>query len=176
MIPSHLNLLMAPERRIPRYTVADPRVAKIVPYTPRGGRPTSAQAAGLRYEAAFLAFARRHWGHSFITFTEQQIIYSDRIEGWKTCRPDGVLFIEDTFTVFEVKTRHTEAAWWQLWRLYIPVLQLLYPHRRPVAVEVTRSFDPTEPFPPPVHHISTSELLLGDPFKPDGVNILQWNS
>ena len=44
------------------------------------------------------------------------------------CQTDGVLVDQSahTLTIIEVKYNHTEVAWWQLFRLYLPVLEKLF--------------------------------------------------
>lgn len=70
------------------------------------------------------------------------------------CQPDGVLNEPETktLTIVEIKYSHTETAWWQLFKLYLPVLERLfdgygYEFR---CVEVCRWYDPSVRCPQPV--------------------------
>ncbi len=44
------------------------------------------------------------------------------------CQPDGVIVDKQAhaLTIVEIKYAHTEVAWWQLFRLYLPVLEKLF--------------------------------------------------
>lgn len=69
---------------------------------------------------------------------------------WRWCQPDGVFvdFDAGRVTIVEVKLRHTSGAWWQVRRLYEPVLKHLFGGDWSFsAVEVVRWFDGTIPFP-----------------------------
>lgn len=65
------------------------------------------------------------------------------------CQPDGLLF--DPWTgriiLLEVKYQHTPDAWWQLRKLYAPVIEYLFPHYEVACVEVVKWFDPAVVFP-----------------------------
>lgn len=109
-----------------------------------------AKAAGLRYEAAVKKYLRKElslvqfgvwWG------------YSDDL-GWRKCQMDGLVEVNGVFTIIEVKGRHTSDAWWQLRRLYEPVLRSLGVEKINL-LEVCRSFDPAVAFPEEVE-------LVGD--------------
>jgi hypothetical protein len=72
-------------------------------------------------------------------------------DGEKTrwCQPDGLLLFPRLRRgiVCEIKYSHTERAWWQVRRLYIPVLQVLLPHIEFRALEIVKWFDPDVRFP-----------------------------
>lgn len=62
------------------------------------------------------------------------------------CQTDGVLLDRQSLslTILEIKYSHTATAWWQLFRLYLPVLERLfdgygYEFR---CLEVCKWFDP----------------------------------
>lgn len=61
-----------------------------------------------------------------------------RKERW--CQPDCLVLAQEHVIIFEVKVRHTERAWWQLFALYGPVCVTLW-KKRVILVEVTKSFD-----------------------------------
>lgn len=107
---------------------------------------TAARKAGLRYEEKVQTYLSSTFPGSYKP--SPQISFKD-MGGWRTCVPDGILVgqgIEPIF-VFEVKSQHMPEAWWQLRRLYEPVLRVMYRTRPIVCVEVVRSFDPSMPFP-----------------------------
>jgi len=49
--------------------------------------------------------------------------------------------------IFEIKLQHMPEAWWQLRKLYQPVVEEYYKPRAISVVEVCRSFDPAIPLP-----------------------------
>ena len=71
--------------------------------------------------------------------------------GFRTCIPDGlhVTHQNDTtrFTIFEIKSQHMPEAWWQLRRLYEPVVRALQPKAEVALVEICRTLDAHTPFP-----------------------------
>lgn len=73
--------------------------------------------------------------------------------GWRWCQPDGLFIDYDSgrLTLVEIKLRHTSNAWWQVRRLYEPVLAHLFgPHWTIIPIEVVRWYDGTTPFPEPL--------------------------
>lgn len=79
---------------------------------------------------------------------------SESSEKWRWCQPDGLLVdIErGIITCVEVKYSHTENAWWQVRKLYLPVLEKLFPPAlwRLQACEVVKWYDSAVVFPEPV--------------------------
>jgi hypothetical protein len=71
--------------------------------------------------------------------------YTEESNERRYCQPDGVLIEipRGRITIVEVKYSHTELAYWQLFDLYLPVLQFLFPP--PLwtfaAIEVCSRFD-----------------------------------
>lgn len=104
---------------------------------------TSAQKNGLRYESYVQKllqqkFSNYHAG-PYIHFLDRGIA--------RTCQPDGVLCFDHSIFVFEIKYQHVPEAWWQLEKLYAPLLRLLFPSHPIALIEVCRSYDPATPFP-----------------------------
>lgn len=70
------------------------------------------------------------------------------------CQPDG-LYI-DPFAghilVCEIKYQHTPDSWWQLRRLYLPVLAAAFPPPawRISCLEIVRWLDPSVEYPEPI--------------------------
>lgn len=56
------------------------------------------------------------------------------------CRPDALIFNHSSqhCTIVEIKLSHCERAWWQLWKLYHPVLRAALPEFRFSCVELVR--------------------------------------
>ena len=59
--------------------------------------------------------------------------------------------------ICEVKTGHCERAWHQLNRLYLPVLQSLYPRERFRLMEVCQTFYPNVMWPGPMQLVAKVE-------------------
>lgn len=137
------------------------------PSTPPKG-DTFSQRLGLKYEARIMEklqglFPRIVFG-PYIHFLDDQKA--------RTCQPDAVVFFEKDIFVFEVKYTHCPEAWWQLEKLYAPLLRLLH-HSRPVScVEICRSYDPATPFPCPTTLIEDIVSWTSQA-RPD-FGVLQW--
>lgn len=53
--------------------------------------------------------------------------------------------------IVEVKLSHTNSAWWQVRKLYEPIIRFMFPHATVSALEVTRFYDPHQNrFPEPI--------------------------
>lgn len=135
------------------------------PTTSAPRRAASSQAArvGLRYEDRIQQWLVAELGSSYLP--SPWIEYEDR-KGRGRCQPDGLLITPSSVVVFEIKIRHMPEAWWQLRKLYEPVVTALY--KRPIKlIEVVSSFDPAMPFPEPIEMI---EDLVGE--TPQGIGVL----
>ena len=84
----------------------------------------------------------RHYGSS--AHVGEWICYEDA-SGRRWCQPDAWVVGASKVAVFEVKLRHAELAWFQLVKLYAPLLHQLY-EMPVVPIEVVHSYDPHEWF------------------------------
>ena len=150
---------------LPKGTPSNVRFGSILP--PSGGR-TVAQRLGLSYERRVQDCLEAIYGDKF--FCSVPILYEDRT-GLHRCIPDGILRLSDVAVVIlEIKLTHTERAWWQLERLYTPVIRAMVgPAPRILRVEICRSYDPAVVFPSPARLVTSLHRL---PL--DGVGVLQW--
>lgn len=111
-----------------------------------------AKAAGVRYERKVVSYvkdllrshprAEAHFG-PWLEFTA-----SGEPKRW--CQPDAFILDREHATgiVLEIKYKHTAAAYWQLWLLYLPVLRSIYPEiHRWGCCEIVKWFDPATTFP-----------------------------
>jgi hypothetical protein len=107
--------------------------------------PSAAQKAGLAYEKKIRRWAfEGNWKGSILC--SPWFCYLDDSARRQYCQPD-LLFDEGPakrVVICEVKLRWHPDAWWQIERLYKPVLQKVFPDRTLVSLCVTRSFDPHE--------------------------------
>lgn len=135
---------------------------------------TAAQKNGLRYEQK---------AHLYLQETLQDYAVSPRFNfrddtGGRICIPDGLFYplgMNKPVFIFEIKISHTSDAWWQLRRLYQPVVARYFANteRAVGVVEVCQSLDPATPF--PENYVVIEDLRkwveAGDPNK---FGVFQW--
>jgi hypothetical protein len=104
----------------------------------------------MKYEQKAHRYLNGRYGVEYIpspwfTFREQ----ADDRTRW--CQPDGILLCptRGVLTIIEVKYQHTSDAWWQVVRLYLPVLQALFPPKlwSYRMCELVKWYDPATAFP-----------------------------
>lgn len=134
----------------------------------RKGKPTFAQRAGLAYQkriATYLTSRDDQWS----VVAGPWYCFDDDTPRRHWCQPDFLL--EDvpnkTTIIVEAKLRWTDAAWWQLEKLYLPVLQRVAPDVSLLRLCICKSYDPAISAPGPVNLISD----LVD-IQPDCFNVL----
>lgn len=83
--------------------------------------------AGLLYEKAVLEALEERFGPLFSP--KPWLAFRRPIGEWHWCQPDGLLFDPQAglLTIVEVKYTHTPRAYFQLWEMYKPVLERLFP-------------------------------------------------
>jgi len=136
-------------------------------FVPTSKGRTGAQKLGLYYESKVHDILEAIYEIDYRR--SPSILFEDR-SGLHRCIPDGILNIGSRLIIVEIKLRHTERAYWQLERLYKPVLgTMVVPGTRVYTVEICRSYDPDEVW-PGVHEVVTSLHRL--PL--DRTGVLQW--
>jgi len=131
---------------------------------------TLSQKAGVRYEV-------QAQYHLLTLFPDLYLSPSVRFideGGDRICIPDAVLCEERDIFIFEIKLTHVPEAWWQLHRLYKPVLEELPGNRRVHCVEVCRSYDPSMPFPCRVEVIDDLGAWMQD--RPTSFGVYPWKA
>lgn len=114
-------------------------------------KPTrGAKAVGVRYErkvAEYVKGLADRVPEGVALFGPWLEFHSDGQRRY--CQPDIVLLdpAHRQGIVIEVKYRHCAEAWFQLWRLYVPVLEKLYPDTTWSCVEIVKWFDPETAWP-----------------------------
>jgi hypothetical protein len=105
-------------------------------------RAHGAKGAGIRYERKAKVLHQRQYGHHFFE-GPWLAFHTDTSAPRRFCQPDALyISLEHAYIlVFEYKLQHTDYAWWQLNHLYIPVLEIMFPHSKIVGVEVCKWFD-----------------------------------
>jgi hypothetical protein len=104
-------------------------------------RPRGVRLTGIRYERKVCQEFLRRYDH-YLPFP--WISWMDS-RGWRQhCQPDGLLI--DPFMhsciIVEIKLRHIATVVAELFHLYKPVVEALFPQMRIDCVEVTQWFDP----------------------------------
>lgn len=138
-----------------------------VPYANKRRRLSPAQKAGLAYQKRIVKYCQ---SPSWSVRAGEWYCYSDLGAKRRYCQPDILLDsgILEPLVVVEVKLRWTALAWWQLRKLYVPVLQRVYPNVPAfVSLAICRSYDPAIQIPEKVN-------LCDDIFdaKPSAFNVL----
>lgn len=135
-------------------------------------RLTGARAQGVRFERKALTRVeeRAQQSGDWEFLRSPWIEFVDR-EGRKYCQPDGVLLPRASTQgiVVEVKLRHCYDAYFQLVRLYVPVLQVLFQGSSWRCCEIVRWFDPATSFPEPI--VMTPDPLVTTDAKRIAVHI-----
>lgn len=132
---------------------------------------SAAQKAGLRYEKRVRSLLEARIPG---LRPGQWFRYEHPSGGVFYCQPDAVLVHEDRAVVFEIKYTFTSDAWWQLRRLYEPVVRAAYYAREVGLCIVCRNRDPHTPFPEPVTDIELSRLIEWPTWASRGIVCLSW--
>ena len=131
---------------------------------------TAAQQNGLRYEAK----VQKHLKSQITGYIVSPGLVFVDLDITRVLLPDGLVFQPDgTAIIFEIKRQHMPEAWWQLRRLYEPVVRELPFVNRTSCVEVVASFDPAMGFPEPVRVFTKVPDLLEAPTK--DLKVLLWH-
>lgn len=133
---------------------------------------TLAQRNGLRYEDRAQVYLHELLGPDYsrspwIRFVEHTEFGDDK----RACVPDGLLIRAPNAFVFEIKIRHTTGAWFQLRKLYAPVVGQLPFISRVICVEICSSFDPNVIIPEDFSRIWGLEHFIRDPWSNFGVYV-----
>lgn len=107
-------------------------------------RTSKAKARGIRYEKRVQEILLNKFGSSYIP--SPWVLFSEGFDlRTRYCQPDGLLidFHRGRITIIEIKYNHCELAWWQLYKLYLPVIKEIFgPNWTYSCCEVVRWFDP----------------------------------
>lgn len=178
MIPQFLQPLKAidvppPPGFEPAVAVEWAKHATNVQSLPTRGQ-TFSQRAGNRFEAQVQSALEKDFGPHY--HNNPWFAFKDA-SGGRRCRPDGLILCAPKLElplalILEIKIRHMPDAWWQLRRLYGPVVQVAYPRQTVRLVEIVKEYDCAMPFPEQPRFIdSLDEALKEEPFEEIGVLI-----
>jgi len=134
---------------------------------------SAAQRAGISFEnkvqRRLIDFHDNYWPGPWITFSAP----APGNLGTRWCQPDGlVVDLRRGFcTIVEIKISHTADAWWQLERLYRPVVSKLMGENWEIrTVEICKYYD-VETVLPERHELVDS---IDPPSYTDRMNVLVW--
>jgi len=133
-------------------------------------RHSGAQKAGIIYQRKAVKFLREKLND---VKAGQWIGFKDQ-SGARSCQPDAYCMVDGRLVIFEIKLRHTDLAWWQLRKLYEPVLATEYPFVETVVVEMTKSYLGTVPFPERPIPFFTWSGFRDWLANPAGFGVFQW--
>lgn len=133
-----------------------------------GARRSGAQKAGLAYQRKVGAYLELVLGRAAVT-SGPWFHYSSDASGRNYCQPDFLVADVLEVLVVEVKLRWTTDAWWQLRRLYLPVVAKAFPDRRVILLCITRSYDPAARIPEEVTFVDSPQEAVADAF-----NVMVW--
>jgi len=111
-------------RNLPRPPIYRAEILQKAPWFAGPPATRGRKALGVRYEElVHREFLQRYPGY----LASMWIRFEDR-EGEKYCQPDGLLVNpwQGILTIIEVKYQHTNAAYYQMFDLYLPVLQVIF--------------------------------------------------
>jgi hypothetical protein len=95
--------------------------------------------------------------------------------GMHYCQPDGLLIdvAAGIILIIEVKYQHTTDAWWQMRRLYEPVLSRIFPESLWTfkTLEIVKWYDPLVNWPEDIRMIADVHDALGISPSQTGIHI-----
>lgn len=112
------------------------------PFAGARARRSGAQKAGLAFQKRVTQWAFEGKYHGAISISPW-FCFIDGSGSRHYCQPDLLFSDETTIVVCEVKLRWTADAWWQLRKLYLPVLAKVFPKQTLIPLCICKSFDPS---------------------------------
>lgn len=142
------------------------------PHFPTQHKRTGRRLQGVKYEAKVQEMLIAKFTGNYLP---SPWLYFKGSSGVHWCQPDGLLFDVQNgiITIIEVKYQHTTDAWWQVRRLYEPVLreifsEMLWDFR---MLEIVKWYDPDVRWPEPLRLVSEVEHAANLDFDTTGVHI-----
>ncbi len=137
----------------------------------RRGKVSGRKAEGIRYE--FKAQEYLLCNSDF--YLPSPWFYYKGNNRLRWCQPDGLLFNFRTghLIIVEIKYNHTSDAWWQLRKLYFPIIVRIFPPELWTisVLEVVKWYDPATHFPEQLRLIAKPDEAFGLPQGITGVHI-----
>lgn len=159
MIPQLLSTEPVSVPPPPFFRPVEPPIRNVRCSFPRYERAygdTAAKEGGLRFEER----VQRRLLNSYQGYhASPKVFFWDR-GGCRSCIPDGLLLLRDRSLIVEIKAQHSPEAWWQLERLYKPLIEVFAPGIPVARLEICKSFDPAMPFPGDFELVSSIDEFL----------------
>ena len=132
---------------------------------------SAAQRNGKRYERRVLAELTAQLPNFL---PSQWFEFRDNLMR-RYCQVDGLFLAGEAVAIFEIKYSFTPDAWWQLRKLYEPVVRKALSPKRLGLFVICRNFDPHVPFPETVR-MSTPSTKLGNLWEGDTsmIDVIPW--
>lgn len=135
-------------------------------------KATGRRLKGIKYEVAAQKMILAKFPQSY--FVSPWLKFSC-FKGVRWCQPDGILINleEGLITIVEMKYQHTTEAWWQMRKLYEPLLRAMFPAElwRINTLEVVKWFDPLVDYPEQLYMLKELEDHLSIPSDQTGLHI-----
>jgi hypothetical protein len=116
----------------------------------RTNKTTGARARGVSYEGKALQMLSRRYADLDVLAEFKPGPWFEYVDetGRHWCQPDAFAILPDGGgIIYECKYQHSAEAWFQIWRLYEPVLRFLYPKISWQGMEICKWFEPSLPWP-----------------------------
>ena len=153
--------------KLPQGEIHSAGFCEAPPQLGKRSRSSGVQKAGLAYEKKLDAFLRNSYPPASMV-SHPWLWYIDGSGVRRYCQPDFLLYHPSYIVVAEAKLRWTSDAWWQLRRMYLPVLRLVYAQElRPLVI--CRSYDPAVQISEPVRLCDGTQDCTADAF-----NVFVW--
>jgi len=136
------------------------------------GELSYAKRFGLRYESKVHDELKGKFGRWFMAGPVIEFFDGNSKYDKRFCVPDGLIRHHTRMVVCEIKSQHMPEAWWQLRKLYEPVVRKLW-GRELVLLEICRSYDPQMPFPEKVEFVEDIGKFALEA-KDGTLGVLQW--
>jgi hypothetical protein len=140
--------------------------------TPTRLKGTSAQRAGIRYERNVIKFLTSEFAKDFTA--SQWFAWHDDHERLRYCQVDGLLRLNNLLVIVEIKVNFSSDAWWQLRKLYEPIIKKVYSPSRLASLVVCKSFDPAVPFPEEPSILPQIRVLCSPEWNCTQIGVFQW--
>lgn len=138
-----------------------------IPHAGVRTRKTGAQKAGLAYQRKVENYLTLHRRGGALD-VGSWFVYACSDYRRRYCQPDVLIHGTGGFagriSVVEIKIRWTADAWWQLRKLYLPVLNRAFPTATLVPLVICRSYDPAIRIAEPVRFVDCVEDAAVDAF------------
>lgn len=130
--------------------LASARISPLAPPFQKTRVRTAAMRRGLKYEEKVQEFMLDQFRDFYLPSPWLHFREEDS-EQFRWCQPDGVLLdvARGVIHIIEIKYSHTSDAWWQVRKLYLPVLSRIFPPSlwRFEVGEIVKWYDPDICFP-----------------------------